>query len=119
MRHIDPARPVALRDGRRLVVRDGAVGVVDSTGAFAPLPADEEIAFDGALFVPPTGTRQRAIEGQLGRYRFVLGDGYALHGTPDRESIGRAVTHGCIRVDDEALEWLWAHVPIGTRVRIY
>jgi lipoprotein-anchoring transpeptidase ErfK/SrfK len=42
-----------------------------------------------------------------------------LHGTPYKESIGLAATHGCVRMRDEDIEWLYEHVPVGTKVYIY
>ena len=86
---------------------------------FAPLPTNEHIVFDNTLFVPPMGSKNRKIEGELGKYRLNLGDGYLLHGTPYKESIGLAATHGCVRMRDEDIEWLYDHVPVGTRVYIY
>ncbi|HEX9564832.1 MAG TPA: L,D-transpeptidase, partial [Gemmatimonadaceae bacterium] len=65
------------------------------------------------------GTLNRMIQGELGRYALDLGDGYLIHGTPDPSSIGRAVTHGCIRLGDRDITWLYRHVPVGTPVYIY
>ncbi|NUR18308.1 MAG: L,D-transpeptidase, partial [Gemmatimonadaceae bacterium] len=63
-----PARGSAkLRDGRRLLVRDGLVGVMMPDG-FAPLPVEEHIVFDSTLWVPPLGSQNRAIDGELGDY---------------------------------------------------
>ncbi len=107
-----------LSDGRYLTVRDSVVGVIDH-GEFAVMPTDEHIVFDNTLFIPPMGTRNRRIYGELGRYRLDLGEGYLLHGTPYKESIGMAATHGCVRMRDEDIEWLYDHVPVGTRVYIY
>lgn len=43
---------------------------------------------------------------------------YVIHGTDDPSSIGRLVSHGCIRMyNDDVLE-LSSLVPIGTRVTI-
>jgi len=43
---------------------------------------------------------------------------YGIHGTDDPSSIGRLVSHGCIRMyNDDVLE-LSSLVPIGTRVTI-
>jgi len=115
-----PARtPVKLSDGNKLVVRDSAVGVLFADGAYAALPMDEEIVFDSTLFIPPVGTRNRRVEGELGRYRLDLGNGYLLHGTPHEETIGTAATHGCIRLKGEDIEWLFENVPVGTKVYIY
>jgi len=119
VRKIERGEPIKLPDGRSLVVRDSVIGVVDGNGRFFELPTDEHIVFDGTLYVPPLGTKNRKIEGELGKYRLDLGEGYLLHGTPDKESIGFAATHGCIRLRDEDIEWLYTYVPVGTKVYIY
>ncbi len=110
--------PVKLEDGRTLTVRDGLAGVIED-GQFEALPTDEHIVFDNTLFVPPMGTENRKIHGELGKYRLDMGDGFLLHGTPYQESIGMAATHGCVRMRDEDIEWLYDHVPVGTKVYIY
>jgi hypothetical protein len=116
--YLERNRPVTLSDGRKLVVRDNRVGTL-SGGTFTPVPRDEEIVFDGTIYVPPTGTLNRRIEGELGKYKLALGDGFLLHGTPHTESIGTAATHGCVRLLDEDVEWLYDQVPVGTPVYIY
>lgn len=109
-----------LGDGRWLEVRSNRVGVVDPiTNTFALLPVDEEIIFDGTLFIPPVGTDNRRIEGELGRHMLDTGNGFLLHGTPHKASIGTAATHGCIRLRDDDIQWLYDMVPVGTRVYIY
>ena len=109
-----------LSDGRVLDVRDDQVGVVDGkSGEFAYLPTDEEVIFDGTLFIPPIGTLNRRIEGELGRHMLDTGNGFLLHGTPDKASIGTAATHGCIRLRDDDIAWLYEMIPVGTRVYIY
>jgi hypothetical protein len=114
-----PGRTV-LSDGNWLEVREDQVGVVDArTGEFAFLPTDEEVIFDSTLFVPPVGSINRRIEGELGRHMLDTGNGFLLHGTPHKASIGTAATHGCIRLRDEDIEWLHDMVPVGTRVYIY
>lgn len=119
VRYLVEGRPVALDDGGRLEIRRGVVGVVGRDSVFSPLPEGDEIIFDGFLFVPPVGTKHRQIEGELGRYRLGFGDGYALHGTPDQESVGEAATHGCIRLRESDIAWLYELVPVGTPVFIY
>lgn len=115
---IRPDRPVMLSDGRQLVVRDSLVGVMMPDG-FAPLPVEEHIVFEETLYVPPIGTRNRLIEGELGVYQLDLGEGYLLHGTPHEESIGWATTHGCVRLRGDDIEWLFANIPVGTTVYLY
>jgi lipoprotein-anchoring transpeptidase ErfK/SrfK len=80
---------------------------------------DSHIVFDSTLFIPPVGTRHRSIQGELGHYRLKLGNGYQLHGTPYAKSIGSSVTHGCVRMGDDDIAWLYAHVPVGTTVYLY
>jgi L,D-transpeptidase catalytic domain len=117
--HMPQRAPVKLSDGNKLVVRDSSVGVLFPDGVYAPLPMDEEIVFDSTLFIPPVGTKNRRVEGELGRYRLDMGNGYLLHGTPHEETIGTAATHGCIRLKGEDIEWLFENVPVGTKVYIY
>ena len=90
-------------------------------GKPAPVPASEgkEIVFGGNLVIPPFGTTQRKYQGVLGPYRLNLGDGYAIHGTNKPETIGHSVSHGCVRLRDDDIEWLYGNVPVGTPVYIY
>jgi hypothetical protein len=115
-----PERPVRVNGDQRLVVRNNRVGLLDQkTREFAPLPLDEHIVFNDTLYIPPLGTENRRIWGELGRYALDLGDGYLIHGTSDPKSIGKAVTHGCIRLGDMDISWLYWNVPMGTAVHIY
>ncbi len=110
---------VVLKNGSRLVIRDSVVGVLakgDTT--FLALPTDEHIVFDSTLFIPPTTTLNRHLRNELGAYALDLGDGYMLHGTWDTTSIGSDTTHGCIRMGDEDLAWMYTYVPVGVRVVI-
>jgi len=113
-------RPVRVGKDTLLVVRNGLVGLLDrKAGRFAPLPTDEHIVFNDTLYIPPFGTQNRKVEGELGQFALDLGDGYLLHGTSDPKSIGKAVTHGCIRLGDMDINWLYVYVPTGTPVYIY
>ena len=78
-----------------------------------------EIVAGGNLVIPPFGTNQRKYKGVLGTHRLVLGDGYALHGTDKPESIGRSVSHGCVRLRNEDIATLYGMVEVGTPVYIY
>ena len=107
-----------LSDGSWLEVRNNEVGIVQN-GEFALLPTDEEVIFDNTLFIPPIGTLNRRIEGELGHHMLDTGDGFLFHGTPHKATIGTAATHGCIRLRDEDIQWLYDMMPVGTRVYIY
>lgn len=111
-------RPHRFPDGSQVQVREGVVGHRLANGAWVPWEPGQEVVINGILFVPPLGTANRRVHGELGAYKLDLGDGYLLHGTPHKDSIGTAATHGCIRVPDDALRTLWERVPVGARVLI-
>jgi lipoprotein-anchoring transpeptidase ErfK/SrfK len=47
------------------------------------------------------------------------GDGQVgIHGTNDPSSIGRPVSHGCVRVANDVITRLATTIPIGTQVTI-
>lgn len=120
---------VKLTRGQSIPTPDGAVLTVDGNdvvkkfpdGKKVPLDASEghEIVVGGNVIVPPYGTNQRKYEGVLGTHRLNLGDGYALHGTDEPTSIGKAVSHGCVRLRNEDIDYLYSIVPVGTPVFIY
>lgn len=115
-----PATGARLSDGRWLLVRDSLVGIAESqTGSVEPLPVDEHIVFDSTLFIPPLATHNRRLLGALGPFALDLGNGFLLHGTPDPSTIGTATTHGCIRLRDADIEWLYENVPVGATVYVY
>jgi len=117
--HLQRGRAVPLSDGTRLVVRGRQVGRVAPDGSFHPVPQGDHVVFDETVFVPPFGTVNRQIIGELGRFKLDLGDGYLIHGTPHKDSIGAAVTHGCIRLADRDLEFVYQNIRVGTPVYIY
>jgi lipoprotein-anchoring transpeptidase ErfK/SrfK len=120
LRSLERGQVVRLHDGTKLTTRGDEVGIISpGSREFVPLVLDEHIVFDNTLFIPPAGTKHRSIQGELGHFRLALGDGYQLHGTPYANSIGSAVTHGCVRLHDEDIEWLYNNVPVGTKVYIY
>lgn len=120
LRSMAGGQRITLKGGTILTSRRDEVGIVrPGSKSFVPLALDEHVVFDNTLFIPPQGTKHRSIQGELGHYRLDLGDGYLLHGTPYARSIGAAVTHGCVRLADDDIEWLYENVPVGTKVYIY
>jgi L,D-transpeptidase ErfK/SrfK len=69
--------------------------------------------------VPPPDSPQRKEKGTMGKYALDLGDRVMIHGTNDPKSIGRRVSHGCIRLPNDMLSLLWKEATIGTEVFIY
>jgi L,D-transpeptidase ErfK/SrfK len=56
----------------------------------------------------------------LGRYamRLALKGDYLIHGTNKPAGVGMRVSHGCIRMNPDHIEWLFPQVPIGLPVHI-
>lgn len=112
-------KPTKISGGRKILFKDGEAGVLHPDSGFAFLPLDEEIVFDNTIFEPPVGSKNRKVQGMLGKYKLDTGAGVLIHGTPEKASIGKAATHGCLRLRDEDIEWLYDYVPVGTKVYIY
>jgi hypothetical protein len=117
--HLQHGRSVTLSDGSRLLIRGSQVGRRLPDGTFEPVEQGDHIVFDDTVFVPPFGTVNRQIVGELGAYKLDMGNAYLIHGTPHKDSIGTAVTRGCIRLGDDDLEFVYRNVPVGTPVYIY
>ncbi|MBB5173031.1 lipoprotein-anchoring transpeptidase ErfK/SrfK [Texcoconibacillus texcoconensis] len=76
-------------------------------------PYDRKRDIPGGDEDNPLGTRWIGFdaEGTDGRI-------YGLHGTNDPDSIGDAVTGGCVRLDNESVEDVFSVIPIGTKILI-
>lgn len=120
---------VRLSRGQQLPTSDGGVITVAGSDVVKQYPdgrltrieagEDRELVAEGNLIIPPFGTNQRKYRGVLGTHRLNIGDGYALHGTNKPETIGRSVSHGCVRLRNEDISKLYEMVPTGTPVFIY
>ena len=53
----------------------------------------------------------------MGLFAIYIGRLYAIHGTNADFGIGLRVSHGCVRLRNEDIEYLFNQVPIGTRVQ--
>jgi L,D-transpeptidase YbiS len=87
--------------------------------AVDPIWIKPDWAFVEEGFEPPADSRERNDRDALGEYGLYLGDGYLIHGTLFKTLLGRRITHGCIRLGDEDLEYVFRHLPVGARVYIY
>ncbi len=84
-----------------------------------PVWAKPDWAFIEEGMQPPTDPNERFDDVSLGNYGLYMGDGYIIHGTLFKSLLGRRVTHGCIRLGDEDLEFVYNSTPIGARVFLY
>ncbi len=69
--------------------------------------------------VPPPRDPSRVVRGILGAYALDLGDSIKIHGTNETDRLGEPVSHGCVRVGDEDLEFVYENAAEGTRVFLY
>jgi len=116
---------IDLEDDLLMIVRDGELDYTlnTSTGG-GYLYRDEGVT---AVADTPNGQFQiyRQVDGMvvdslgaLWRPKFFT-DGFAIHG--DSYVPPYPVSHGCVRISDEAIDWVWADdvMPIGTTVWVY
>jgi lipoprotein-anchoring transpeptidase ErfK/SrfK len=113
-----PDRKLALlEDGDVLKVYDVAVGAVNSpspTGDFTVVNRLENPTYyrPGVVIEPgasnPLGTRWMGLSQK----------GFGIHGTNQPKSIGKAASHGCIRMTQADLEELFTLVHVGDTVSI-
>lgn len=118
-----------LRRGQSLFASDGSIIKVagievvreypDGRQSILHASDGHDIIVDGKVLEPPMGTKQRRFEGVLGTHRLNIGHGYGIHGTNRPETVGRAVSHGCVRLLNEDIAKLYEMVPLGTPVYIY
>lgn len=118
--HVDrSAHRLVLRHGdralRRLPIAVGRPGNETPLGRFAVTdklrPVDPSSPY-GCCALALTGHQTRLVEGWPG------GDRLAVHGTPSLDSIGRAVSLGCMRAPERDLRVMLRRVPLGTPVFI-
>jgi hypothetical protein len=113
---------VELSDGSRIEVVDNIIYFVNRFNAPPhEWSAGKEIIFDGMIFIPPMESPQRRIPEALGPRKLDMGDGYMIHGTHlyNEDSIGLAVSHGCVRMKNEDVMLLYDKVKVGTPVYIF
>ncbi len=67
----------------------------------------------------PRSLAQRVEPGVLGEYALGFGKGYFIHGTLYTRLLGKNVTHGCIRLNDQDLKAVYQVAKIGTPIMIY
>jgi hypothetical protein len=108
---------VRLKRGQRLADLTVSGNDVYSNGW--PVEGGQLIVRGGAVVIPPVDTRARQFPGVLGTHRLNLGSGYALHGTQQVRQLGQNVSHGCVRLHNDAIATLYAMASVGDEVVIY
>jgi L,D-transpeptidase ErfK/SrfK len=67
----------------------------------------------------PQNAADRAEQGVLGEYALGLGKGYFIHGTLYTRLLGKNVTHGCVRLNDNDLKGVYKLARVGTPIMIF
>ncbi len=120
-----PGRTLALKSGDT-ILREYPIGVGRSKKLMTPLGSysiEEKLKnpgwthpYTGQKIGPgpnnPLGTRW------IGFFHKNDGIAYGLHGTNEASSIGKFVSHGCIRMSNKDVEELFTYIEVGTPVRI-
>lgn len=84
-----------------------------------PIWIKPDWAFIEEGYLPPKYGRDRVDDFSLGDYGLYMRDGYIIHGTIFKTLLGKRVTHGCIRLGDEDLKFVYDTVPVGARVFLF
>lgn len=116
---------VNLHDDLVMFVRNGTIEYVLNTSTGGGYTYTQDGATDVAT--TPTGVYSinRVVDGlvvdslgALWRPRFFY-EGFAIHG--DGYVPPEPVSHGCVRVSNEAIDWIWGSnlAPVGTKVWVY
>ena len=96
---------------QRYTVAIGAPDAPTPTGRFAVtdrLLTGDSAGPYGCCILALTAKAPHAIQDWSG------GDRIAIHSTPETETIGEAVSHGCVRLTLAEGQWLINHIPLGT-----
>jgi lipoprotein-anchoring transpeptidase ErfK/SrfK len=91
-----------------------AIGAPD-----APTPAGRFAVTDRLLTGDPAGPYGCCILALSAKAPHAIqdwsgGNRIAIHSTPETETIGEAVSHGCVRLTLAEGQWLINHIPLGT-----
>jgi lipoprotein-anchoring transpeptidase ErfK/SrfK len=110
-------RLVVYRSGRAVFHARVGVGSPETPTPLGSYYVNERFLLDSPS--GPFGVAALGISAHSGVLKdWVQGGPIALHGTDDPASIGRAATHGCIRLLNADMRRLFAIVPAGTPVSI-
>ncbi|RMF96006.1 MAG: hypothetical protein D6727_09330 [Gammaproteobacteria bacterium] len=107
---------IGRQDWSTPVGRARIVSKVRNPAWYPPASVREEYAAEGRRLprVVPPGPKN-----PLGAYALRLSlPGYLIHGTNRPAGVGMRVTHGCIRMFPEDIDWLFPRIPLDTPVQI-
>lgn len=84
-----------------------------------PVWVKPDWAFIEEGLMVPKNPAERVEQGVLGEYALGFGKGYFIHGTLYTRLLGKNVTHGCIRLNDDDLKSVYQFARVGTPIMIF
>jgi L,D-transpeptidase YbiS len=84
-----------------------------------PVWVKPDWAFIEEGLMVPKNPAERMEPGVLGDYALGFGKGYFIHGTLYTRLLGKNVTHGCIRLNDQDLKSVYQLARVGTSIMIF
>jgi L,D-transpeptidase YbiS len=84
-----------------------------------PVWVNPDWAFVEEGLTAPKSQADRIEPGVLGEYALGFGKGYFIHGTLYPRLLGKSVTHGCIRLNDDDLKSVYRLAKVGTPIMIF
>jgi L,D-transpeptidase YbiS len=84
-----------------------------------PVWVKPDWAFVEEGLIVPKNPADRMEPGVLGDYALGFGKGYFIHGTLYTRLLGKNVTHGCIRLNDQDLKSVYQLARVGTPIMIF
>lgn len=84
-----------------------------------PVWVKPDWAFIEEGLMVPKNPAERVEQGVLGDYALGFGKGYFIHGTLYTRLLGKNVTHGCIRLNDDDLKSVYQLARVGTPIMIF
>jgi L,D-transpeptidase YbiS len=84
-----------------------------------PVWVKPDWAFVEEGLTAPKSQADRIEPGVLGEYALGFGKGYFIHGTLYPRLLGKSVTHGCIRLNDDDLKSVYRLAKVGTPIMIF
>ncbi|MDH4187580.1 MAG: L,D-transpeptidase [Nitrospira sp.] len=84
-----------------------------------PIWVKPDWAFIEEGLAVPASQSDRLEPGVLGEYALGFGKGYFIHGTLYTRLLGKNVTHGCIRLNDDDLRSVYRLAKVGTPIMIF
>jgi L,D-transpeptidase ErfK/SrfK len=108
------------------IASTGSGTILDKPGEFIvkskltnPTWIKPDWAFIEEGLTVPQNAADRAEQGVLGEYALGFGKGYFIHGTLYTRLLGKNVTHGCVRLNDNDLKGVYKLARVGTPIMIF